>query len=54
MDNYLHRIGRSGRFGRKGAAISFVTNSDVRPMREIEKCYHTHIEEMPMNIADLI
>jgi len=54
MENYLHRIGRSGRFGRKGAAINFVTNSDVRPMREIEKYYHTQIEEMPMNIADLI
>jgi len=54
MENYLHRIGRSGRFGRKGVAINFVTNSDVRTMKDIEKFYHTQIEEMPMDIADLI
>merc|ERR1712151_1369484 len=54
MENYLHRIGRSGRFGRKGAAINFVTNQDVRTMKEIERFYHTQIEEMPMDIADLI
>merc|ERR1711953_992296 len=54
MENYLHRIGRSGRFGRKGAAINFVTAGDVGVMRDIERYYHTQIEEMPMNIADLI
>jgi len=54
MENYLHRIGRSGRFGRKGVAINFVTNSDVRSMKDIEKYYHTQIEEMPMDIADLL
>jgi len=54
MENYLHRIGRSGRFGRKGVAINFVTNSDVRTMKDIERYYHTQIEEMPMDIADLI
>jgi translation initiation factor 4A len=54
MENYLHRIGRSGRFGRKGVAINFVTNSDVRSMKDIERYYHTQIEEMPMDIADLI
>jgi len=54
LENYLHRIGRSGRFGRKGVAINFVTNSDVRTMKDIEKYYHTQIEEMPMDIADMI
>jgi translation initiation factor 4A len=54
MENYLHRIGRSGRFGRKGVAINFVTNNDVRTMKDIERYYHTQIEEMPMDIADLI
>jgi translation initiation factor 4A len=53
-ENYIHRIGRSGRFGRKGVAINFVTNDDVRAMREIEAFYNTQIEEMPMNVADLI
>jgi len=54
MENYLHRIGRSGRFGRKGVAINFVTNRDVGSMKDIEKYYHTQIEEMPMDIADMI
>merc|ERR1712039_1114409 len=54
MENYLHRIGRSGRFGRKGVAINFVTNADVRAMKDIERHYHTQIEEMPMNIADMM
>merc|ERR1712194_342725 len=54
MENYLHRIGRSGRFGRKGVAINFVTNPDVRAMKDIEKFYHTQIEEMPVDIADMI
>jgi translation initiation factor 4A len=53
-ENYIHRIGRSGRFGRKGVAINFVTSEDVRAMREIEAFFGTQIEEMPMNVADLI
>merc|ERR1711963_619801 len=54
MENYLHRIGRSGRFGRKGVAINFVTTQDVRLIKDIERYYHTQIEEMPNNIADLL
>ena len=53
-ENYIHRIGRSGRFGRKGVAINFVTTDDVRTMREIEVFYSTQIDEMPLNVADLI
>eukprot|EP00184_Porphyridium_aerugineum_P001897 CAMPEP_0184703624 /NCGR_PEP_ID=MMETSP0313-20130426/28469_1 /TAXON_ID=2792 /ORGANISM="Porphyridium aerugineum, Strain SAG 1380-2" /LENGTH=410 /DNA_ID=CAMNT_0027164439 /DNA_START=105 /DNA_END=1337 /DNA_ORIENTATION=+ len=53
-ENYIHRIGRGGRFGRKGVAINFVTSEDVREMREIEKFYNTTIEEMPQDVADLI
>ena len=51
---YIHRIGRSGRFGRKGVAINFVKNEDVKILRNIEQYYATQIDEMPMNIADLI
>jgi len=54
MENYLHRIGRSGRFGRKGVAINFVTDRDVRAMRDIERFYHTQVEELPADIADLL
>lgn len=50
-ESYIHRIGRGGRFGRKGVAINFVTADDVRMMREIEQFYSTQIEEMPMNVA---
>jgi len=53
-ENYIHRIGRSGRFGRKGVAINFVKNEDIRILRDIEQFYSTQIDEMPMNVADLI
>jgi len=53
-ENYIHRIGRSGRFGRKGVAINFIISDDVRVLRDIEQFYNTQIEEMPMNVADLI
>ena len=53
-ENYLHRIGRSGRFGRKGVAINFVTKEDERLLQDIQKFYNTVIEELPSNIADLI
>ncbi|QLL33771.1 hypothetical protein HG536_0F00960 [Torulaspora globosa] len=52
-ENYIHRIGRGGRFGRKGVAINFVTNEDVGAMRELETFYSTQIEELPSNIAEL-
>lgn len=53
-ENYIHRIGRGGRFGRKGVAINFVTTEDARSLKDIEHFYNTQIEEMPMNVADLI
>ncbi|KAM3876222.1 eukaryotic initiation factor 4A-II-like [Diretmus argenteus] len=53
-ENYIHRIGRGGRFGRKGVAINFVTNADKRILADIETFYNTTIEEMPLNVADLI
>ncbi|KAJ2743817.1 RNA helicase [Coemansia sp. BCRC 34301] len=53
-ENYIHRIGRSGRFGRKGVAINFVTADDIKLLRDIEQYYGTQIDEMPMNVADLM
>lgn len=50
----IYRIGRGGRFGRKGVAINFVTEEDKRTLKDIEQFYNTHIDEMPMNVADLI
>ncbi|XP_004297956.1 PREDICTED: eukaryotic initiation factor 4A-3-like [Fragaria vesca subsp. vesca] len=51
---YIHRIGRSGRFGSKGVAINFVKNDDIRILRDIEQYYSTQIDEMPMNVTDLL
>lgn len=51
---YIHRIGRSGRFGRKGVAINFVKKDDIRILRDIEQFYGTQIDEMPMNVSDLL
>ncbi len=53
-ENYIHRIGRGGRFGRKGVAINFVTDEDKRNLHDIEQFYNTQINEMPQNVADLI
>ncbi|CCD22741.1 ATP-dependent RNA helicase FAL1 NDAI_0A05860 [Naumovozyma dairenensis CBS 421] len=53
MENYIHRIGRSGRFGRKGVAINFITKSDGSTLKEIERFYHIKINPMPANLADL-
>lgn len=53
-ENYIHRIGRGGRFGRKGVAINFVTAEDKRALKDIEDYYCTQIDEMPLNVADLL
>lgn len=51
---FLCRIGRGGRFGRKGVAINFVTEDDKRTLHDIEQFYNTKIQEMPANVADLM
>lgn len=53
-ENYIHRIGRSGRFGRKGVAINFITDNDARQLKDIESFYNTVVEEMPAAISDLL
>lgn len=47
VHNYLHRIGRSGRWGRKGTGINFITRRDIHKMKEIEQYYSTQIDELP-------
>ena len=51
VETYLHRIGRSGRWGRKGMAINFVTKFDVTNIRNIEQHYATEIKELPASIV---
>jgi translation initiation factor 4A len=50
-ENYIHRIGRSGRLGKKGTAINFVTDRDAPQLQEIEEHYHTEINELPDQLS---
>ena len=50
----LHRIGRSGRWGRKGVGINFITRRDVQKLKEIEEFYSTEVKEFPQNYKELI
>ena len=54
VSTYLHRIGRSGRWGRKGIGINFITRRDISKMKEIEQHYSTQIEELPANFIDTL
>ena len=54
VHTYLHRIGRSGRWGRKGVGINFITRRDVGQLKRIEEHYATQINEMPEDINDVI
>lgn len=53
-EKYIHRIGRAGRFGRKGVAINLVTPNDEETMAEIERYYSTEVLEMPSNIGEYL
>jgi translation initiation factor 4A len=52
-ENYIHRIGRAGRYGRKGTAINFVSPNDARFIKEIQEHYGTQIDEMPQDLNEL-
>lgn len=52
VHTYLHRIGRSGRWGRKGTAINFITKQDICLMKSIETYYNTEINELPASFVD--
>ena len=51
VHTYLHRIGRSGRWGRKGVGINFVTRRDISKLKTIESFYETEITEMPIDFT---
>jgi len=53
-ETYIHRIGRSGRYGRKGVSINLVTDRDINYMKDIESFYDTEIVEMPQNLEDYL
>jgi superfamily II DNA/RNA helicase len=51
VHTYIHRIGRSGRWGRKGTGINFITRRDVQQIKELEEYYHCQIDELPVNLV---
>jgi superfamily II DNA/RNA helicase len=53
VHTYLHRIGRSGRWGRKGVGINFITRRDLSKIKEIERYYSTQIDELPANFENI-
>ena len=53
-ESYLHRIGRSGRYGRDGVAVNLITEDDVRDLKNIESFYSIEIKEMPEDINKYI
>jgi translation initiation factor 4A len=53
VHTYLHRIGRSGRWGRKGVGINLITRRDAAKLKEIEEYYSCQINELPANLNGL-
>lgn len=54
LTQIINRIGRGGRFGRKGVAINFITDDDKRSLNDIEQFYNTTIDEMPADVVNLL
>jgi translation initiation factor 4A len=50
-ENYVHRIGRSGRYGKKGVAINLVSDDELNAIKDIEKTYSTCIHELPEDLS---
>lgn len=53
-ENYIHRIGRSGRFGRKGVAINLISRFEITKLKEIEDFYSTQIDPLPADVGEII
>lgn len=54
VNTYLHRIGRSGRWGRKGVGINLITRRDIGKLKEIETHYSTQINELPASFEEFL
>jgi len=54
LQQYIHRIGRAGRMGRKGVAINIVDDQEHVTIEELRSFYQTQIGELPSDIAGII
>ena len=52
-ENYIHRIGRAGRYGKRGTAINFVLPKDAKFLKELQDHYDTVIKEMPQDLSQM-
>jgi len=52
-ETYIHRIGRSGRYGRKGVAINFVSNREIGYLNDIEEYYKIKVDDLPKNVDEI-
>ncbi|KAI5189286.1 hypothetical protein NECID01_0481 [Nematocida sp. AWRm77] len=54
IDSYIHRIGRAGRFGRRGVAINFVSADDADMIKKYETHYNTRIAPLPQDVSEVL
>eukprot|EP00117_Sycon_ciliatum_P027592 scpid92030/ scgid22378/ ATP-dependent RNA helicase FAL1 len=52
-ENYIHRVGRSGRYGRRGIAINLISKMEAKFMIDIEECYSTQIAKIPDDLSEI-
>ncbi|NBV77977.1 DEAD/DEAH box helicase [bacterium] len=52
-ENYIHRIGRAGRFGRKGVTINLISKDETRARNEIQDHFKIMMQELPSDISKL-
>jgi len=53
-ENYIHRIGRSGRFGKKGVSINLLCNNEAKMKEDIERFYSINMEELPLDLSTIV
>jgi superfamily II DNA/RNA helicase len=53
-ENYIHRIGRAGRFGRKGVTINLISPEEKRALSEIEEHWKITQEVLPNDLGKLL
>lgn len=53
-ENYIHRIGRAGRFGRKGVTINLISPDEKRALSEIEEHWKIALETLPTDLNKVL